>query len=392
MSTLSKNIRGSLLDCDGWATLPIARVALPHVRYRSPGSGPDAPLLIDDQGVPAGDFVLGLPAANIRSNRVKAVSGVKVINPLHDYTQTDRYLPNDISSTGWDGFDAARPASAQAMGTENVLSSGELDTISADNASSITFAAGSPDYPGHHIRFAVLGDPPGDITQIVVTAKGYGQGNTSGNFYGLYIWNDNGSTWELLDSHTSAVKATLTDTVTSSITDYIHNIAGTNYIDILVMGAQGIGAQVGNVFTYYAALVVSVVPALLAAYVEIEIAGLAGDLAHFNGSEICYLAITSVPSPLAADRYVAVDVVQNAGGGGPTGPQLNWRNTVSKWSMSVADSPGCRKNWTKAGTVEDPEGAYTENVCNAVTCSDANTCTDSAGATCRVRWAGATWP
>ncbi len=164
------------------------------------------------------------------------------------------YVPNDTNCTGWDGLDAARPAGSLAMDTEDVLSGGELDTISVDDSNDISYV-GASGYSGHHIRFAI-DETPALVTQITPTVKGWA---TSGfdpaqTAYYLYIWDDDGTAWEYMADHSTGSKDTLTDDVTVSITNYIHNIASVNYIDILLMGPLWSASGAKFIYTYYAKL------------------------------------------------------------------------------------------------------------------------------------------
>lgn len=167
------------------------------------------------------------------------------------------FNPNDANCTGWDGLDDTLPPSTLAMDTELGLSGAELNTISADDGNNITYEASSG-YPAHHLRYALTGISPGDISQITSTAKGYGKheaGPATYEYY-MYIWDANASAWELMDSHTTGSKATLTDDVTTNITNYIHNIGGTDYVDILLVGPLWFVTGSAFVYTYYAELVI----------------------------------------------------------------------------------------------------------------------------------------
>lgn len=168
------------------------------------------------------------------------------------------FTPNDVNCTGWDGFDDTRPPSVLAMDTELVLSGAELNTISVDDGNSITYEPASG-YPGHHLRYAITGITPGDISQITSIAKGYGQHqfDPATYEYYMYIWDDNGSAWELMDSHTTGSKDTLTDDILANWTNYVHNIGGTDYIDILLAGPLWFATGSAFVHTYYAELVIT---------------------------------------------------------------------------------------------------------------------------------------
>jgi hypothetical protein len=151
------------------------------------------------------------------------------------------------------------------MDTEFGLTGGELNTISVDDANSISYTI-PIDVAGHHLRLAIT-ETPADVTQIDVTVKGYGDHVLDEhNDYELYIWDDDGSAWEKLDDHQSDVKATLTGTISADLTNYIHNIAGTNYVDILAMGTDH-GVPGNNfVYTYYAELVITSGPTSFVPY------------------------------------------------------------------------------------------------------------------------------
>ena len=169
---------------------------------------------------------------------------------------TTTYYPNSTNCVGWDGEDATRPPVA-AYDVEAALSSGELDTITADDANSVMYAApqGSRHYPFHRIRFKVA-ETPANITNITPTFKGYGVDAWSAvNGYNLYIWNDNTSLWEAVDSHTTSTKDTVTGSVTVSCANYV--ITG-GYIDIVVVGPAETGDMVtARCWTYYGQLAVT---------------------------------------------------------------------------------------------------------------------------------------
>lgn len=168
------------------------------------------------------------------------------------------YNPNDTDCTGWDGYDAARPAGALAMDTELVLSGAELNIVSVDDVNSISCEGGG--YPGHHFRLRVP-EAPNSITQIVLTVKGYAQHNVPPDYeYYLYIWK--GTVWEAVDNHTTGSKDTMTGVITTNCADYVHDIAGKDYIDILAMGPVWHATGSAYVWTYYAEVVVTgVIPA-----------------------------------------------------------------------------------------------------------------------------------
>ncbi len=177
------------------------------------------------------------------------------------------YLPNSANCVGWDGFDDTRPPAVLAMDTEVSLDGAELNTISADDANSIIRSDPNA-YPGQHLRLAIT-ETPGDVTQIDVLVRGYGAhiDIASTYEYYLYIWDADGSTWEAMANHATGSKDTLTDSILANFTNYIHNIAGTNYVDILLVG-PGLATPGSNfVYTYYAELVITSGPPSFVPYI-----------------------------------------------------------------------------------------------------------------------------
>jgi len=171
---------------------------------------------------------------------------------------TTTYHPNSTNCVGWDGYDAAGPPATLAMDSEAALSGAELTTSSVDDTNFLTYAGTNGQYLGCHIRIAIT-EVPADVTQIDVLAKGYGMHWAPPPVfsYGLYIWDADGTSWELMDSHTLNVSGTVSDSVLANFTNYIHNITGTNYIDILLLGGLGNAMAGPKLYTYYVELAVT---------------------------------------------------------------------------------------------------------------------------------------
>lgn len=173
------------------------------------------------------------------------------------------YNPNDASCTGWDGADSSAPPDSLAFDQpgETELTEGELNTISADDENPISFFA-SANYTGQRIRFAI-NESPGNVTDITFTFKGYGKGYggagpPGGYKYGwkLWIWNKTTPGWELLDSHATGSKDTLTGNKNASLTDYIVG-NGDNYVYGLVLADPADAVSDRTSYLYYAECVVT---------------------------------------------------------------------------------------------------------------------------------------
>jgi len=119
-----------------------------------------------------------------------------------------------------------------------------------------------------------------------------------------------------------------------------------------------------------------------AGFVEVEFAGLGGDFAMYNGihtlaaqgaADIEYRGTFFSGRPYV--NWVAVP---------PNGPA--WFITLYGGGLAT-----CQSVWKLANPENDPEGVYALAWCNDGTCPDPTSCAASAGATCRLKWAGATW-
>lgn len=148
------------------------------------------------------------------------------------------------------------------------------------------------------------------------------------------------------------------------------------------------GLKVINPLTTYTPIrPVDPAPAgLLPAFMEVEFANLGGDLEGFNGVHVCQMANLDLGGgasrtfyhSMTADLYIATI----------------WTSLlIDRWDVYLALEPGilCLKRWQKSTTMEDIEGSYRAYLCGANACNNVNTCSLSSSATCRVRWAGATW-
>lgn len=116
------------------------------------------------------------------------------------------------------------------------------------------------------------------------------------------------------------------------------------------------------------------------AFLEVELSGLAGDLAPFNDTHLLWLRPQS--SADHEPRYWT---------------DTNWPRVYAdpggnpnEWIIYAQTAALCSKSWNRVSP--DPEGAYAEHGCDDGACADGDTCENSAGATCRARWAGFIWP
>jgi len=161
------------------------------------------------------------------------------------------YNPNSSGSTGFYGGDGSQPPDTHLMDSETEFSSAELDTLSADDDNNVNTSYGG--YVGHRFQFAIS-ETPADISSIDALSRGYGDNGGGGYYYGLYIWNNSTSSWELLDSHTQSSKATVQGSVSVNCSNYVYNSGGTNYIDLLVMGPTKVAIPPALLYNYYVEL------------------------------------------------------------------------------------------------------------------------------------------
>jgi len=165
------------------------------------------------------------------------------------------YYPNSTDCAGWDGDDSTAPPNTLTFdNTEFSLSSGELDTISTDDGDCISFYS-SPSYPGQRIQFAI-NEVVENLIEIELTFKGYGHGKNAGegDEYGwkLWMWNNNSSAWELLDSHTSSSKATLSGSKTTNLSNYVIIDGNKKYVYGLVMADPANAYADRTTYLYFA--------------------------------------------------------------------------------------------------------------------------------------------
>ena len=114
-------------------------------------------------------------------------------------------------------------------------------------------------------------------------------------------------------------------------------------------------------------------------YAEVELAGLAGDFAPYNGTKMLLNSFANYSNWIDITGKLQLLSFSR--------PVVGWG-----WEVHLDLQSNCRKYWHRSWVVSDPEGTYAEYSCSDSNCVDGNSCENSAGATCRVRWAGATWP
>ena len=122
--------------------------------------------------------------------------------------------------------------------------------------------------------------------------------------------------------------------------------------------------------------------ALLPAFVECELSGLGGDFALANGLSVLSWTPLSLQGIIVHRKEV-----------GDLYLDLCRSYSPDTWLVYVhkKGNDHCWKTWSRPGDLSDPEGIYTEAQCAAGLCGNTNSCILSQGATCRIRWAGATW-
>lgn len=118
-------------------------------------------------------------------------------------------------------------------------------------------------------------------------------------------------------------------------------------------------------------------------FADVKFVGLRGSLAYMNGTH----RIAIFESRALAATW---------GGDGWNG-YFGWnpRLHTANWVVRVTTpSTYCYKTWQNTNDPNDPEiGAFTELDCDeGWSAFDVGTCAASAGATCKVRWTGLTWP
>jgi hypothetical protein len=141
------------------------------------------------------------------------------------------YLPNSSGSSGKRGNDYNRPPDTLLMDNESTLSTPERNTISVNNDSVILVTASGGYYPGVRLWFG-LSEAEGDVTKLTLTARGRSKRTGSWGFY-MYVADDS-DTWQYLAHHTNAILTTLTEEITTNLTNYISG----GLVRMLVMGYQ----------------------------------------------------------------------------------------------------------------------------------------------------------
>jgi type II secretory pathway pseudopilin PulG len=178
------------------------------------------------------------------------------------YDYSNRTQGTDIFA--YDGQDGSFPAPATSTIPSDVLSSGEYDDIEFDDG---TFHTYSVLNNGRYamMRFVTqIDENESDVTQIAATWNGKSVNAKAQQSDGasIHIWNYNSSVYELMEaSADTEAEVTLTDTLTSSLADYIGG-AGADTITLLVVSN---GARVGGLSCE-----------LFTDYVKLEIAATSG--------------------------------------------------------------------------------------------------------------------
>ena len=131
-------------------------------------------------------------------------------------------------------------------------------------------------------------------------------------------------------------------------------------------------------------------------FVDVELTGLGGDFALADG---VWTLPLKVGQPLGeGPQYTFMWWAAYLPDISDLWLHVRWYHFLTQYKVFVgnrAEDPylnHCWKSWSKgAGSIDDPEGSYSEDSCDASACADGESCALSGGATCRIRWAGATW-
>ncbi len=126
---------------------------------------------------------------------------------------------------------------------------------------------------------------------------------------------------------------------------------------------------------------------VVAGFIDVEFAGLGGDLIGANGVWRLYLdQVENEPYDFIYKGYNGL-----IPGLGLSTPRVRYIASRGRWELYLAKAGSCWKSWFRSADNDDPEGLYSELDCEAAECSDPDTCSSSTSGTCRVRWGGATW-
>jgi len=169
-------------------------------------------------------------------------------------TATQTYKIDDVDSQAYDG------ASTNEEGFDDVtteFTSEEYSAIDEDDSNYAWYSITGTYYAIHRFDTAISEDV-NTITQIDITAKGYGSG--WGGFmqqWGYYLYVKENGTWTYRDYHQQSSKATLTQQYTSDFSDivssgHVHWGCRSKYNAKMVKSA--------DVYTYYGEVVVTSVP------------------------------------------------------------------------------------------------------------------------------------
>jgi hypothetical protein len=167
------------------------------------------------------------------------------------YTDATEILTEDLSPDSvYYGAESNKPFAALTLSSE--LDATDLGYVSTDDANN-HLAASASGWVGHIIKLVTTSS---SITQISVTAKGYGTGGgTSDCGWSMHIWNFTTESFSAsLDSHTTTSKDTLTANITTNLSDYV-DASGNIYVLLqATVGTEGAGS---GSYLYYAESTIS---------------------------------------------------------------------------------------------------------------------------------------
>ncbi len=121
------------------------------------------------------------------------------------------------------------------------------------------------------------------------------------------------------------------------------------------------------------------VPAL----VDVRLSGLGGVWSDYNGDHLCGWGLYNSSTGRYEWADSSLNVVIN----------IQFASTYNRCLVRVDLGLSCYKRWVNyIGASLDIEGSCSEHSCSDSGCTDGDSCYESSGATCKVRYYGATWP
>ena len=135
-------------------------------------------------------------------------------------------------------------------GAETELTGGERTTISTDDANAVSYHAEGTAYAGIRLMFTPA-QSQGSIDALTALVKGYGTAGVAGTGGYLYVWDDELSDWELIDSDAGSSKESYEWEIAADIPDYFN---ASNEIFFLLISQNSHPSNGSDIYLYYAEL------------------------------------------------------------------------------------------------------------------------------------------